>query len=552
MNRLIDTIRTVDITRANSIIHEHCGIVDFFLSEEEKNDFVSNHSFDINYLNEDRVAYGDWQTPEALAHRVLEKHISQYGVPDILIEPTCGLGAFVKAAIEKCTGISEIHAIEINSEYVNELKFKILTDSLELPRKTHPDIYIYNCDIFQFNISPIIDKAHSHGWNLGILGNPPWVTNSRQGKDLSTNIPLKQNLYGLKGIEAITGKSNFDISEYITLQLMKSAQNNNGGISFLLKNSVIRNLLTKQKIEGLHIGDIRQEVIDASAEFDVSVDASCMSARFGCDPSLVCEVKDFYTGHFIREYGWIKDSFVSDTDKYHQFAKYDTHSSYNWRSGIKHDCASVLELTLSDGMYKNGYGEVVNIEKDLIYPLMKSSDINHYHEESVRKFVIVPQRRIGEDTNSLKEYYPLAYSYLKSHEEDFSRRKSSIYRGKDPFSIFGVGDYSFSPYKIVVSSLYKDIRFLLISKYDGKPIIVDDTCYQLDFDNEDEAKAIYEALCSTEFQTLMQSLIFKDAKRVVTKTLLMRFDLIQICKDKSIQLNPHRREKYEERQLSLF
>ncbi len=47
---------------------------------------------------------------------------------------------------------------------------------------------------------------------MAVIGNPPWVTNSRQGKNSSLNVPLKSNIYGLKGIDAITGKSNFDIS----------------------------------------------------------------------------------------------------------------------------------------------------------------------------------------------------------------------------------------------------------------------------------------------------------------------------------------------------
>lgn len=110
---------------------------------------------------------------------------------------------------------------------------------------------------------------------MAVIGNPPWVTNSTQGKNNSKNIPFKSNIFKFKGIDAITGKSNFDISEYITLQLLQLSQTINGGISFLLKNSVIRNILIKQRAEELHIGNIEQRLIDASSEFDVSVDASC-------------------------------------------------------------------------------------------------------------------------------------------------------------------------------------------------------------------------------------------------------------------------------------
>lgn len=552
MNNLINQIRNVSYLDANSIIKQISGIVNYFSSEEEKTKFISTYDSNSEIVSEDRVSYGDWQTPKSLADKVCEKHLSKFGSPNIVIEPTCGLGSFVFSALEKFSNISEIHAIEINRQYINELKVKLLLNALNKPRQEHPDIYIYNADFFGFDFSSIIKKAQEMNWNLAIVGNPPWVTNSRQGKSNSQNIPLKQNSYGLKGIDAITGKSNFDISEYITLHLLGLAQLNNGGITFLLKNSVIRNILTKQKNKPLHIGHIEQELINALSEFNVSVNASCFSAKFDCTPSGLCSLKDFYTNRHIREYGWIDNSFVSDAAQYQRYSNFDNHSTYVWRSGIKHDCASVLELTFADGVYLNGLGEVVQIEDDLIYPLLKSSDINNYKAGQFKKFIIIPQHRVGEDTSLLARTHPLTYSYLMKYEDAFSNRKSSIYKGKDKFSIFGVGEYSFKPYKIVVSSLYKTINFILVSQFEGKPIMVDDTCYQLDFDSIKEATCLYNAIYSDEIQSLLKSLIFIDAKRVITKSLLMRLDLVQLCNKKGVTLNTERFNHSHCQQLSLF
>ena len=138
------------------------------------------------------------------------------------------------------------------------------------------------------------------------------------------------------------------------------------------------------------------------------------------------------------------------------------------------------------------------------------------------------------------------------HEDAFSRRKSTIYKGKDRFSIFGIGAYSFKPYKIVISSLYKSIKFLFVEQLNGKPLMVDDTCYQLDFDNEKEAIDIYNALCSQEIQALLKSLVFMDSKRVVTKNLLMRLDLVKYCDKKGISLGSSHYKKNGHSQLSLF
>ncbi len=553
MRNLINRIRNTDYTEANSIIRLFSGIVDYFSSENEKVKFISVHESDaFAAVSEDRISYGDWQTPRSLAEKICDIHLSKYGCPDIVIEPTCGLGAFVFSALKRFQNLKEIYAIEINRQYTSELKLSILRNALDSSSRSHPDIYIYNADFFEFDFTPIIEKSKRMGWNVAVIGNPPWVTNSTQGRNHSHNVPFKSNIYGLKGIDAITGKSNFDISEYITLQLLRLSQVNCGGISFLLKNSVIRNILIKQHTERLHIGNIEQRLIDASAEFDVSVDASCFFAQFDCSPSFSCNVLDFYSNAPVREYGWVDDAFVSDTKTYGAVSKYDSKSSYVWRSGIKHDCASILELTLSDGVFTNGLGEIVQIEDDLIYPLLKSSDINNYRGNQSGKFIIVPQRRVGEDTSKLEYSHPLAFSYLTKHENAFSNRKSSIYKGKDKFSIFGLGDYSFKPYKIVVSSLYKTVRFILVSESGGKSVMVDDTCYQLGFDSLEEAKSILEALNSNEIHSLLQSLAFKDAKRVVTKSLLMRLDLTQLCKDKGVNINSQRFDKGACRQLSLF
>ncbi|MDE6285518.1 MAG: hypothetical protein K2L99_00805, partial [Muribaculaceae bacterium] len=107
-------------------------------------------------------------------------------------------------------------------------------------------------------------------------------------------------------------------------------------------------------------------------------------------------------------------------------------------------------------------------------------------------------------------------------------------------------------YKIVVSSLYKNINFMLVSPFEGKPIMVDDTCYQLGFDNLHEAKHIYSALNSPEIHALLNALVFFDAKRVITKNLLMRLDLFRWCEDHGIDVQSGNVQDDKPRQLSLF
>lgn len=101
-------------------------------------------TFDNNTLivSEDRVSYGDWQTPKSLADKVCDKHLSKFGSPNIVIEPTCGLGSFVFSALDKFSELSEIHALEINHHYSNQLKLNLLLNALTNPLQKHIDICV--------------------------------------------------------------------------------------------------------------------------------------------------------------------------------------------------------------------------------------------------------------------------------------------------------------------------------------------------------------------------------------------------------------------------
>jgi len=138
---------------------------------------------------------------------------------------------------------------------------------------------------------------------------------------------------------------------------------------------------------------------------------------------------------------------------------------------------------------------------------------------------------------------------LTEHQESFNARKSSIYNNKPLFSIFGIGDYSFKPYKVAISGLYKTYHFTLILPQADKPVMLDDTCYLIGFDKIDFAVYTLILLNSDKTMQFLQSVTFSDAKRTFTKDVLMRIDLLEIAKtiDKQnlqIELN-QLNEKYK-------
>ena len=62
------------------------------------------------------------------------------------------------------------------------------------------------------------------------------------GKMLSKNLPEKNNFQSLKGLEAMTGKSNFDISEWMLIKIIDFIENSKSAMAFLIKTSVARKL----------------------------------------------------------------------------------------------------------------------------------------------------------------------------------------------------------------------------------------------------------------------------------------------------------------------
>ena len=164
----------------------------------------------------------------------------------------------------------------------------------------------------------------------------------------------------------------------------------------------------------------------------------------------------------------------------------------------------------------------MNVECDLIFPLLKSSDL--YNGRSSSRFVLLPMKSLKGSTVGLEKILPKTWKYLNANKEAFMKRKSSVYKNRDPFSIFGIGKYTFAVNKVAIAGFYKKPQFRLI--IDNKtPTIFDDTCYFLSLENVEQAALIYTILCSKLVLKIFKSILFPDAKRPITKTILKRINV---------------------------
>lgn len=470
--------------------------------------------------------FGDFQTPAALAQEAIAhlKKLDPELQPKTIIEPTCGVGAFLLAAADAYPEAERVVGLEIEAEYLNAVRSKVVT------REDADRFDLREADFFKTDWESLLADLPEP---FLIVGNPPWVTSADIGRLKGSNLPEKSNFQKYTGFEAVTGKANFDISEWMLIQNLKWISEHNGCLAMLCKTAVARKLLRHAWKEGVPTTGSRMVQIDAMKNFSAAVDACFFSVKTnGGQTSTDCEFfDDFEETEPANVFGYHEGMMLSHVDGFYEHKEFlgkDSH--YTWRSGVKHDCSKVMELRKTEDGLRNGYGDLVEIESLCVFPLLKSSDLGNRRVKETRLEVIVTQQKVGQPTDYIQSDAPLTWQYLERHATALDGRRSSIYRNKPRFSVFGVGDYTFTDWKVAISGFYKRLEFQVVAPIEGKPVVFDDTVYCLSAKTEAEARFLAELLNSTPCQAFLESMVFWSEKRPITVDLLKRVDLEKVAK----------------------
>ena len=469
-----------------------------------------------------KVEFGDFQTPIALAHEVCELVRRLGENPDVVVEPTAGRGAFLVAAAARFPNAT-FRGWEINSDYVTDATIALRVADVSSRSS------ITCQDFFTCDWEAVL--AAQDGRVL-ILGNPPWVTNSGVAAIDGTNLPAKENFMGLRGIAARTGKSNFDISEWMLIRLLRGLRGRPATLAMLCKIATARKFLRYAWQNDGRIAFAALYRIDAAEHFDASVDACLLYLRTG---SAGPKEADIYpalsASEPVSRIGLAGEELVADIRAYRALRHLEGLSPFRWRSGIKHDCAAIMELVrMPDGGVENSAGQRLDLEADYLFPLLKCSDLANGRTVA-KRLVIVTQRFVGDDTAVIAGNAPRTWAYLQTHRDRFQARKSSIYKGRVPFALFGIGEYAFEPWKVAVSGLHSSGRFQVVGPMNGQPVFFDDASYYLSFEREDDARFVADILNSPVCQQFLASLVFTDSKRPFTVDLLQRLNLAVIANE---------------------
>lgn len=441
-----------------------------------------------------------------------------------MLEPTCGLGSFLEAASILAPG-SERVGLEIDPSYA--------ATAGAFGRVAVADV---------FRTSLAADVTWETDGPLHVVGNPPWITSAQLTRLGATNVPPKTNARGARGIDAMLGSSNFDVAEFVILKALTeigalAVEGRRVRLGMLCKTQVARNVLVHAAREGLPVTRSSLHRIDAMRWFGAGVDAGWFTVDLdpaaATRPTYVTDVHasldddaDAADADVSVRFGVVDGRLVSDVDRYEPVRAADGTSPWEWRSGLKHDAASVFEIS----------GERPDLEHEHVLPLVKSTALFRGRHRDGGRWVVVPQRTFGEDTTGLEQTAPRLWAYLTSHAATLDARRSSIYRNRPRFTVFGHGDYTWAPFKVAVSGLHRNPVFRLLAPLDGQPVVLDDTCYFVPFDDPADAAVATALLRSDAARDLLDSLVFPDSKRPVTKRLLARVDVRRLPVDRGAVL----------------
>ena len=460
--------------------------------------------------------FGDFQTPFELALGCLRT----LGLPQDarVLEPTCGVGNFLEAASLLAPDSDRI-GVELHREYAAKAA-------------KWGEVKVRN--IFATSLPEAVSWQASGP--LFVVGNPPWVTSAELNRMDSSNLPPKENFKGAKGLDAILGSSNFDVCEFIILKVLQEYKGQPFKLGMLCKTQVARNVIEYAASAHLPVVNASLFRIDAMKWFGAGVDACWFIVEVDphAAPSYTCSTHSNVfvpAGDSDPRFGVVDGRLVSNVERYEGVRVADGTSPYEWRSGLKHDASGVFELVATPAPATKA-GEVLDLEPEFVFPFLKSTDIFRGRHRLLTKWVIVPQRSFGAPTNVLASQAPRLWSYLIANGDALDGRKSSIYRNRPRFSVFGHGDYTYAPFKVAISGLHKEPVFRLVAPLNNQPVVLDDTCYFIPFWDATEAALATATLNSQASIDLIESMVFWDSKRPITKRLLARLDLNRLPIDR--------------------
>nr|WP_240147589.1 N-6 DNA methylase [Halorussus sp. JP-T4] len=516
------------------------------------------------------MALGEYYTPRGVA----ELAVDALDVADVrsaaFLDPGCGSGVFLAVCVDrKVAAMREDGAtpaeivetvtetafgVDLNPVAVKSAKLSYLlallpvlddadVDAVELPVFLTDAVGLTREDALRFRDEPFEPTVDY------LVGNPPWIPWSRLSEELKAGWREADADLGLlphDGAASRLGHANDDVSLPFVWRCIDRYLAPGGGASFVLKRDALTGPAGKL-LRTLTVGD-RPLAVEHVHDFgglrpfgdQVGADAAVYAFRADADRSFPVDATAWTAGDGDREPDYATADAVRETltaestgfvpvdpdDETSAWIRADAERAalgectHDIRHGVKDDANDVFGV---------GREQLADLEPDLVYPYLKSRHIVKYglFGHDLR---LVPLRKADEDNEEeLRSRYPETYAYLRRHREALADRSSS-WLDRGPFyNVFGLGEYTWSEYKVVWCRLGFKPHFAVVSTVDDpdlgeKPVVPGDHCMFVGTDSEREAHFLCALLNSAVYQRSLRH-VAPEGKASLSKATVSNLDL---------------------------
>ncbi|MFC6724379.1 N-6 DNA methylase [Halobium palmae] len=528
-----------------------------------------------------RLRLGEYYTPRGVAELAVgELDVGDYE-SETFLDPGCGSGVFLTACIDAKRRALEddlapetlvdvvtdtVYGIDLNPVAVKSAKLGYLlallpvlesgdVDRLELPVFLTDSLGLTRDDEIRFDGGPL-DLTVDH-----LVGNPPWITWGNLSESVRDawreQYVERLDLLPHRGVEARLGHANDDVSVPFVWACVHRYLDEGGDASFVLKRGITKGpagrLLRTQRVDSRPIAVRHVHDFNGLRPFgdDVSVRSAVYTLRADREPEFPIAVDSwtraggepsFSTAESMRESLAREETGllpVEAADPTSSWIREDAENralgecEHDIRHGVKDDAKDVYSLDR---------GRLDELEHDHVYPYLRSKHVVKYglfgHD-----LHLVPIGKAHEDNESeLKSACPDTYEYLESNRGALEDRSSSWLEQGTFYNVFGLGEYTWSDYKVVWCRLGFKPHFAVVSTVDDedlgeKTVVPGDHFMFVSTDDEYEAHFLCGLLNSAVYQKSIEG-IASGGKSGLSKTVIGELEL------------PEYRETEESRRLA--
>lgn len=514
-----------------------------------------------------RLELGEYYTPRGLAELAVDSlNISNIEEASFL-DPGCGSGVFNSVCINKKIAdmegknpeyilsniTSSVFGIDLNPVAVKSSKLNYLLSLLpilEVVDNTTIEVPVFLTDVLKLTRDEkIMYNGEEFDINVShLVGNPPWITWNRiddNVKDIWKQKYVKKlDLLPHENTVSRLGHANDDISIPFVWVCIHHYLENNGGATFVLKRDIMKGpagkLLRTLKVANRDLDMTHIHDLNKLRPFGKQVGAHVAIYTWTADsqPTFPIEASSLTSKDTKPDFSsisTIQDSVNIEKTNILPLDSDDSTSSWiredaeraalgecdqDIRHGVKDDAQDVFSIKRD---------QLSDIEPDFVYPYLKSKHIVKYglfgHE-----LRLVPISKTNEDNEELiRSECPLTYEYLSQNREALENRSSSWLDNGTFYNIFGIGEYTWSEYKVVWCRLGFKPHFAVVSTvYDDdlgeKMVIPGDHYMFISTDNKEEAHFLCALLNSSIYQQSLRD-IASEGKASLSKSVVSKLEI---------------------------